>query len=304
MKIFITGGAGFIGSNFVHYWVEKYPKDKVVVYDSLTYAGNIENLKDIEKKITFVKGDLLDRDKLKESLKGVDTVVHFAAESHVDKSVFNPAIFWETNVEGTRKLLQEADKAGVWRFHHVSTDEVYGELPLNSDIKFNEETPYSPRPENPYAVSKAEADRVVTNFAKESKMHLTISNCSNNFGPFMFPEKFIAISITNLIDGLQVPVHGDGQNVAVSRTEPAQRGASETRAPGRLTSNPRHGSFSNRGRLDHNPEQRLAAGKWKPDPHSAVAANPHVPRIRLGWIRERSCPVRSAVLPIPPPDPV
>lgn len=213
MKIFVTGGAGFIGSNFVHYWIEKYPKDKIIVYDSLTYAGNIENLKDVAKKITFIKGDILDRDKLKTSLKGVDTVVHFAAESHVDKSVFNPAIFWETNVEGTRKLLQEASRAGVWRFHHISTDEVYGELPLNSDIKFNEETPYSPRPENPYAVSKAEADRVVTNFSKESKMHITISNCSNNFGPFMFPEKFIAISITNLIDGLQVPVHGDGQNV-------------------------------------------------------------------------------------------
>lgn len=212
MKVLITGGAGFIGSNFVHYWLKKHPKDKVRILDALTYAGNIENLKDIRKKIEFMEGDITNKVKAKEAVKGVDAVVHFAAETHVDRSIFDPAGFWKTNVIGTQTLLEEAGKAKVPRFHHVSTDEVYGELAVDSHERFNERTPYAPRPDNLYAISKAEADRVVRDFARTSRMKITISNCSNNYGAYEFPEKFMPILITNLIDGYKAPVHGDGLN--------------------------------------------------------------------------------------------
>lgn len=213
MKLLVTGAAGFIGANFVHYWLEKYPNDEIRVIDALTYAGNIENLTSVIKKIKFVEADINDRRKVSDVLKGVDAVVHFAAESHVDRSIFDPGRYWQTNVHGTLTLLEEAEKAGVPRFHHISTDEVYGELPLDSDAKFTEKTPYSPRPDNLYALSKAEADKVVLNFYEKTKMYITISNCSNNYGPYQFPEKFIPIIITNLIDGIKVPLHGDGRNV-------------------------------------------------------------------------------------------
>lgn len=213
MKILITGAAGFIGSNFLHYWLKKHPKDKVKVIDALTFAGNIENIKPVLKKIDFIEADITDRDKVREAMSGVDAVVHFAAESHVDRSIFMPDLFWKTNVDGTLILLEEAEKAGVARFHHISTDEVYGELPLNSEEKFSEETPYAPRPDNLYAISKAEADHIVMEFCKKSKMHITISNCSNNYGPYQFPEKYIPILVTNLIDKMKAPVHGDGLNV-------------------------------------------------------------------------------------------
>jgi dTDP-glucose 4,6-dehydratase len=213
MKLLVTGAAGFIGSNFVHYWVKKYPNDQITVLDSLTYASNIENLTPVIKKIKFVEGDINNRPKVSEIMRGIDTVVHFAAESHVDRSVFDPAKYWHTNVHGTLALLEEAQKAGVARFHHISTDEVYGELPLDSNLKFTEKTPYSPRPDNIYALSKAEADNIVLDFCEKTGMYITISNCSNNYGPMQFPEKFIPIIVTNLIDGIKVPVHGDGRNV-------------------------------------------------------------------------------------------
>jgi len=213
MKLLVTGGAGFIGANFVHYWLKKYPKDKIRVIDLLTYAGNKSSLKSVKDKIEFVKGDIVDVSTVRKVMDGIDIVVHFAAESHVDKSVLNPESFMRTNVKGTKVLLTEAEKAGVKRFHHVSTDEVYGELPLDSDEKFNEETPYAPRPDNVYAVSKAKADDVVLKFVKKSNMGITISNCSNNYGPFQHPEKLVPVVITNLIDGIKVPVHGDGLNV-------------------------------------------------------------------------------------------
>jgi dTDP-glucose 4,6-dehydratase len=213
MNILITGGAGFIGSNFVYYWLEKHPKDKIKVLDSLTYAGNFETLRPIIKSIEFIEGDINNRKIVSESLKGVDTLVHFAAESHVDRSVFDPSTYWQTNVHGTLTLLEEAQKAGVPRFHHISTDEVYGELPLDSDLKFTENTSYSPRPDNLYALSKAEADRIVLDFYEKTKMFITISNCSNNYGPFQFPEKFVPIIVCNLIDNIDVPLHGDGRNV-------------------------------------------------------------------------------------------
>lgn len=213
MKILVTGGAGFIGSNFVHYWVKKYPKDKIKVIDSLTYAGNIENLTPVIKNIEFAEADINDRKSVSQSLKGVDAVVHFAAESHVDRAIFDPSTYWQTNVHGTLTLLEEANKAGITRFHHISTDEVYGELPLDSDARFTEKTPYSPRPDNLYALSKAEADKIVLDFYQKTGMYITISNCSNNYGPYQFPEKFIPIVVTNLIDNIKVPLHGDGRNV-------------------------------------------------------------------------------------------
>ena len=213
MKLLVTGAAGFIGANFVYYWLDKYPKDEIRVIDALTYAGNIESLRPIMGKIKFIEADINDRAKVKEALSGVDTVVHFAAESHVDRSIFDPSRYWQTNVHGTVTLLEEAHKLKVPRFHHISTDEVYGELPLNSKAKFSEKTPYAPRPDNLYALSKAEADKVVLDFYQRTDMYITISNCSNNYGPYQFPEKFIPIVICNLIDGIAVPIHGDGRNV-------------------------------------------------------------------------------------------
>lgn len=213
MKLLVTGAAGFIGANFVHYWVQKHPNDEIHVIDSLTYAGNIKNLDSVIDKIKFTESDINDRIKVSEAMKNVDAVVHFAAESHVDRSIFDPSRYWQTNVHGTLTLLEEANKLKIPRFHHISTDEVYGELPLLSDDKFSEKTPYAPRPDNLYALSKAEADRVVLDFAKKTDMYITISNCSNNYGPFQFPEKFVPIVVTNLIDGIQIPIHGDGRNV-------------------------------------------------------------------------------------------
>ncbi len=213
MKLLVTGAAGFIGANFVHYWLKKYPKDEIRVIDALTYAGNIENLTSVIKKTKFFEADINDRSKVSESMKGVDAVVHFAAESHVDRSIFDPGRYWQTNVHGTLTLLEEAHKLGITRFHHISTDEVYGELPLNSDLKFSEKTPYAPRPDNLYALSKAEADNIVLDFYRKTDMYITISNCSNNYGPYQFPEKFMPIVITNLIDDIQIPIHGDGRNV-------------------------------------------------------------------------------------------
>lgn len=213
MKLLVTGAAGFIGANFVHYWVKKYPNDEITVIDALTYAGNIENLTPVIKNIKFVEADINNRAKVNELMKGMDTVVHFAAESHVDRSIFDPSSYWKTNVHGTLVLLEEANKLKVPRFHHISTDEVYGELPLNSDLKFSEKTSYAPRPDNLYALSKAEADNVVLDFCKKTDMYITISNCSNNYGPYQFPEKFLPIVVTNLIDNIQIPIHGDGRNV-------------------------------------------------------------------------------------------
>lgn len=212
MKLLVTGAAGFIGANFVYYWLEKYPKDEIRIIDSLTYAGNIENLTPIKKKIKFFEADINDRKKVAEAIKGVDVVINFAAESHVDRAIFDPSSYWHTNVHGTVILLEEAKRAKIGRFHHISTDEVYGELPLGTKKRFTEKTVYAPRPDNLYALSKAEADKIVMDFYNNSDMFVTISNCSNNFGPFQFPEKFIPIIATNLIDGIKVPIHGDGRN--------------------------------------------------------------------------------------------
>lgn len=210
MKLLVTGGAGFIGSNFVLYWLKKYPQDSIVNVDKLTYAGNLENLKEVENnpQHKFVKGDICDGKLMNEVMSGVDTVVHFAAETHVDRSISDPAPFIKTNFEGTAVLLDAALQNKVKKFHHVSTDEVFGQLELNSQEKFNDNTPYNPR--SPYSASKAAADFLVRAYYTTYGLPITISNCSNNYGPYMFPEKLIPLAITNIIEGKKIPVYGDG----------------------------------------------------------------------------------------------
>lgn len=211
-KILVTGGAGFIGSNFIRYWLKVNPSDKIINLDKLTYAGNLESLTDISQNpnYTFVQGDICDADLVDSLLKGVDLIVHFAAESHVDRSIKDSSDFIKTNVEGTRVLLEAAKNNGGIRFHHVSTDEVFGSLSLR-DPKFNENTPYDPR--SPYSASKASSDHLVRAYFHTHNLPITISNCSNNYGPYQFPEKLIPLFITNLIEGKKVPVYGQGQNV-------------------------------------------------------------------------------------------
>jgi len=209
-KLLVTGGAGFIGSNFILYWLKNHPGDEIVNLDKLTYAGNLENLKTVENNphYRFVQGDICDEAVVKQAIAGVDTVVHFAAETHVDRSILNPTPFVKTNVEGTAQLLEAARLEKVTRFHHISTDEVFGELPLESDKLFSEKTPYDPR--SPYSATKAGSDHLVRAYFHTYGLPVTISNCSNNFGPFHFPEKLIPLSITNLLEGKKVPVYGDG----------------------------------------------------------------------------------------------
>ncbi len=210
MKLLITGGAGFIGSNFVHYWLKQHPEDDVVNLDKLTYAGNLETLKNIEQNphYSFIHADICDAGAVNKAMNGIDAVVHFAAESHVDRSIMDPSPFLQTNVVGTGVLLNAALKHGVKRFHHISTDEVFGALELHTAEKFDENTPYNPR--SPYSASKAGSDHIVRAFYHTYNLPITISNCSNNFGPFMFPEKLIPLAVTNIIEGKKVPVYGDG----------------------------------------------------------------------------------------------
>ncbi|HKK54619.1 MAG TPA: dTDP-glucose 4,6-dehydratase [Patescibacteria group bacterium] len=212
MKLLITGGAGFIGSNFIHYWLKNNSSDEVVNLDKLTYAGNLDNLKDIENNsnYSFVKGDICDRELVKTLMKDVDVVVHLAAESHVDRSIQDSEDFIRTNVEGTRVLLDEARKAGVSRFHHVSTDEVFGALSFQ-DAPFNENTPYDPR--SPYSASKAASDHLVRAYFHTHNLPITISNCSNNYGPYQYPEKLIPLFLTNLMEGKKIPIYGKGDNI-------------------------------------------------------------------------------------------
>ena len=210
MKLLITGGAGFIGSNFIHYWMKRYPGDRIVNLDKLTYAGNLQNLKDISgcSRYRFVKGDVCDSRLAGKLIRRVDWVVHFAAESHVDRSISGPAVFVKTNVNGTQVLLDAAVKYRLKRFHHVSTDEVFGALPLASRRRFSEDSVYDPR--SPYSASKAASDHLVRAYFHTYGLPVTITNCSNNYGPFQFPEKLIPLAITNLLEGKKVPVYGDG----------------------------------------------------------------------------------------------
>ena len=212
MKLLVTGGAGFIGSNFIHYWLKNHPSDQIINLDLLTYAGNLDNLKDLENNhnYSFIKGDITDAGLVNSLMPGLDLIVHFAAESHVDRSIKNSADFIRTNVEGTRVLLEAAKNNGNIRFHHISTDEVFGTLGIN-DAAFNEKTPYDPR--SPYSASKASSDHLVRAYYHTHKLPITISNCSNNYGPYQYPEKLIPLFVTNLIEGRPVPVYGAGANI-------------------------------------------------------------------------------------------
>jgi dTDP-glucose 4,6-dehydratase len=210
MKLLVTGGAGFIGSNFIHYWLDKYPGDDVVNLDKLTYAGHLSSLKGLpgNTHYQFIKGDIRNRKMVERAMSGAELVVHFAAESHVDRSILDPDIFVKTNVLGTQILLDAALKNKIKHFHHISTDEVFGSLPLVSKNKFDESTVYSPH--SPYSASKAASDHLVRSYFHTFGLPVTITNCSNNFGPYQDPEKFIPRMITNLIDNHEVPLYGDG----------------------------------------------------------------------------------------------
>lgn len=212
MKLLVTGGAGFIGSNFIHYWLKNYPDDSIVNLDALTYAGNLDNLRGIEAlpNYQFVHGDICDAGLVDKLVKDVDLIVHFAAESHVDRSILDSTAFIKTNVEGTRTLLEAARRNGNIRFHHISTDEVFGALEFD-DRKFSEQSAYDPR--SPYSASKAAADHLVRAYFHTHGLPITISNCSNNYGPYQYPEKLIPLFVTNLIEGKKVPVYGSGLNV-------------------------------------------------------------------------------------------
>jgi dTDP-glucose 4,6-dehydratase len=210
-KVLVTGAAGFIGSNFAHFFVAKYPDAKVTVVDALTYAGNKENLQPVADKIEFVEASILDEPKIDQLMEGVDLVVHFAAESHVDRSIIDPGPFLRTNVLGTEILARLALKHKVNRFHHISTDEVFGSLALEDTKIFNESTPYNPR--SPYSASKAASDHIVRAYGETYGLPFTITNCSNNYGPYHFPEKVIPLFITNAIDNQPLPIYGDGKSV-------------------------------------------------------------------------------------------
>jgi dTDP-glucose 4,6-dehydratase len=212
MRLLVTGGAGFIGSNFVHYWVERHPDDDVVVYDLLTYAGNRENLASVEDRIAFVQGDVCDREFAEATLleHGSEVVVNFAAESHNSLAVVDPSRFFRTNVLGTQTLLDASRAAGVERFHHVSTCEVYGDLALDTSDVFTEESPYRPR--TPYNASKAGADHAVRAYFETFGLPVTITNCSNNYGPFQFPEKVVPLFTTNALDDEPLPMYASTQN--------------------------------------------------------------------------------------------
>ena len=216
MKVLVTGGAGFIATNFMYYMVNKYPEYDFVNLDALTYAGNYNNIKDLEGKpnYKFVKGDITDRefiDKLFEEEK-FDWVVNFAAESHVDNSIKNPGIFLTTNILGTQVLMDASRKYGIKRYHQVSTDEVYGDLPLDRlDLLFTEETPI--HTSSPYSSSKAGADLLVGAYYRTYGLPITISRCSNNYGPYQFPEKLIPVVISKALNDEPIPVYGKGENV-------------------------------------------------------------------------------------------
>jgi dTDP-glucose 4,6-dehydratase len=212
VNVLVTGGAGFIGSNFARFWVEHHPGDGVVVVDALTYAGNRESLADVWDRVTFEDADIADLDRMEQVLGAhdVDVVVNFAAESHNSLAIIDPLRFFRTNVLGTAALLEAAKRAGVDRFHHVSTCEVYGELDLDTDEVFTEESPYRPR--TPYNASKAGADHAVRAYAETFGLPVTISNCANNYGPYQFPEKVIPLFTTNALDDKPLPLYASTQN--------------------------------------------------------------------------------------------
>jgi dTDP-glucose 4,6-dehydratase len=212
MRLLVTGGAGFIGSNFVRYWTEAHPGDHVVAFDALTYAGNRPNLADVEDRIAFVHGDACDLDGAIRTLEdhAIDTIVHFAAESHNSLAVLDPGLFFRTNVLGTQSMLEAARRHGIGRFHPISTCKVYGDLPLDTDERFDEQSPYRPR--TPYNASKAGADHAVRAYFETFELPVTITNCCNNYGPYQFPEKVIPLFTAHALDDQSLPLYASTQN--------------------------------------------------------------------------------------------
>jgi dTDP-glucose 4,6-dehydratase len=214
MRLLITGGAGFIGSNFARYWANKHPDDKLVVLDALTYAGDRRSLAELEGSgaVVFVHGDICDQPMVESTLgeHGIETIVHFAAESHNSLAILDPARFFRTNVLGTQALCDAARRVGVGRFHHISTCEVYGDLALDSDESFHEDSPYRPR--TPYNASKAGADHVVRSYIETFGLQATITNCCNNYGPYQFPEKVIPLFSTRALNGETLPLYASTKN--------------------------------------------------------------------------------------------
>jgi dTDP-glucose 4,6-dehydratase len=212
VNVLVTGGAGFIGSNFTRYWVEHHSGDRVVVLDLLTYAGNRPNLDAVEDRITFVHGDIADFELVEQLLRdeGIDVIVNFAAESHNSLAVLDPGLFFRTNVLGTQALLEVARTVGIGRFHHISTCEVYGDLALDSEDPFTESTPYRPR--TPYNASKAGADHAVRAYRETYGLPVTITNCANNYGPYQFPEKVIPVFVTSALDDQPLQMYASTEN--------------------------------------------------------------------------------------------
>jgi dTDP-glucose 4,6-dehydratase len=212
VRILVTGGAGFIGSNFVRYWSERHPADDLTVVDLLTYAGNLENLGGLEGRFDFVQADIADLDVMRALFqeRRFEAVVNFAAESHNSYAVLNPSVFFRTNVLGTQSLLEAARLSGIGRFHHISTCEVYGDLSLDSGAAFTEESPYRPR--TPYNASKAAADHAVRAYFETYALPVTITNCANNYGPYQFPEKVIPLFATRALNGEPLPLYTSTQN--------------------------------------------------------------------------------------------
>lgn len=211
ISILVTGGAGFIGSNFVHYIVNKYPDYKVTVVDALTFAGDKTRLDELGDKISFHQADVSDFSAMDNLMSGIDWVVHFAAETHVDRSIADPGPFLKSNIMGTDVIARVAIKHNVKRFHHVSTDEVFGSLELGSSVRFNEQTPYSPR--SPYAASKASSDHIVRAYGESYGLPFTITNCSNNYGPRDSPGRVIPVFIINALEDKPLPIYGNGKAV-------------------------------------------------------------------------------------------
>ena len=212
MNILVTGGAGFIGSNFTRYWVDHHPGDRVVVLDLLTYAGNRPNLDDVEERITFLQGDIADFELNEQVLRNerIDVIVNFAAESHNSLAVLDPGLFFRTNVIGTQSLLEAARTVGIGRFHHISTCEVYGDLALDSEELFTETSSYRPR--TPYNASKAGADHAVRAYHETYGLPVTITNCANNYGPYQFPEKVIPVFVTSALDDTPLQMYASTEN--------------------------------------------------------------------------------------------
>ena len=290
-RIIVTGGAGFIGSNFVHWVVDNQPDVHVTVLDKLTYAGKLENLDGIPAdRMDFVKGDICDASLLEELFPSADAVVHFAAESHNDNSISNPEPFLRTNVQGTFTLLEAARKYGT-RFHHVSTDEVYGDLALDDPARFTEETPY--HPSSPYSSTKASSDLLVRAWHRTYGVAVTISNCSNNYGPRQHIEKFIPRQITNILCGIRPKLYGDGKNVRDwIHTEDHSSAVWTILTQGRIGETYLIGADGERGNIDVLRAILAAMGKpaddfdWvrdRPGHDRRYAIDPTKLRTELGW---------------------